>query len=170
MLALLLSAYFACLLMVAGCAKLDDPHLFESTLRVLRVLPRRMIRPASRIIPWLEMVFAVVLISGISPFITASVNLVLFASFLFTKLVLFIREPTSDCGCYGSASRRNIDPANITVSILFVVLAVALLWLETSPQPTSATPRIAASLLLLSFGFAMIRRVFQRHQLKFQSS
>lgn len=170
MLVLLLSAYFACLLMVAGCAKLDDPHLFESTLRVLRILPRRMIWPASRIVPWLEMVFAVVLISGISPLIAASVNLVLFTSFLVTKLVLFIREPTSDCGCYGSTYRRNIDPANITVSILFVVLAAALLWLGISTQPSGVTPRIVAALLLLSFGFAMVRRIFQRHQLQFQSS
>jgi hypothetical protein len=66
MFTVLLACYFAFTFMVAGLAKVDNPHTLAATLRATRLLPDALIQPLTKIISWGEIVVAVWLVSGVT--------------------------------------------------------------------------------------------------------
>lgn len=151
MLVLLTSVYFASMLMVGGIAKFTDAGDFSSALNSIKLLPYRVIQIASKVIPCFEVCFALALLSGIAPEITAGLNLILFIGFFSFKALLFSKKDAADCGCFGSLYKHKIDLANLTASFILILLAILHLWLTTwmslAPIVMRATVVIVGSII-----------------------
>lgn len=111
--------YFAALLGTAGLAKLASLHQFAATLRQQRILPHWSIAWVSRLVPWIEVGLACLLISGGAPRLAAVLTLLVFAGFLLFKVLLLRANPGVDCGCGHDARPTPVDGASITVSAIW---------------------------------------------------
>jgi peroxiredoxin len=163
-LTLALEMYFAALLGISGLAKIDDPQYFINVLRQERLLPSRSIPLVGRILPWGELVFAVLLIMGIGPFYSALFLVAFFAVLLGVKCLLFVTGRTEDCGCYGSAKPERIDGASLGVSFLFLLFAFLHLWIMLSTPPVNGWWRLVAGSLLALSGAYLIKGMIAKRK------
>lgn len=115
--------YLAIILGVSGLAKAEYPDQFEATLRRHGILPKRTLWAASRFIPTLEIVVAALLVSGVAALLSAALALCLFLGFLVTEIILLSTRRSNECGCYGVAFPRKVDPAGVAASTILVSLA-----------------------------------------------
>ena len=127
-LTLTLDCYFAAVLGIAGLAKMDDPAPFAATLRRQRLLPAWSISAISRLFPWIEIVIAGALLSGIAALVVAALTLLIFASFLVVQTLLLATKHGGDCGCYGAASPHRVEEASVGTAALLACLAGVHLW------------------------------------------
>lgn len=146
---LILDLYFAAMLGISGIAKLENVEYFADTLRRHRILPLWSIITVSRVFPWLEILGAVLLISGFKPIETSIFTFFLFAGFLAIELILVMTKRAMECGCYGVAFPQTVDWVSLVVSLVLVALAGVHLWLEMWVSPIGIAWRVPLMLLSL---------------------
>jgi peroxiredoxin len=151
--------YFAVMLGISGFAKINNPAYFVKVLVQQKLLPGWSIVPVSKIFPWLEISIAFLLIVGVEIVALAILVLVLFATFLGIKIVLFVRQQTSDCGCLGSARPEKIDSVSITVSAITLLFAVLHLILVSEAPSIFWLWRFMGCILFVVLGIFLIRRI-----------
>lgn len=162
---LTLDLYLATMLGISGLAKLDDLDYFASTLHHHRILPKWSIYAASRLVPWVEVIVALLLIIGELSIATSIVVLALFVIFLITETILVITKRATNCGCYGVAYPQKVDGASIVVSLVLVALAGFHLWLVMSVAPVDIAWRLPIILTCMGAGGWLVRRMMARHHL-----
>lgn len=123
--------YFAAVLGVAGLAKIGNPRRFATALLQQKIFPAWCINIFVKIVPWIEIVIALMVIFNAVEPLTAILILALFIVFLGLKIFLLATGRVEDCGCYGSAKPEEVDGASIVVSALLVLFAAGHLWLIT---------------------------------------
>lgn len=112
---MLLALYLAATLGVSGLAKAAQPAYFSTTLRQQGLLPAWSISVIGWSVPWLELVLAGALISGVAALPISVLTLALFVGFGVVKLLLYRRQVTVDCGCYGPDQARQVDASSLAV-------------------------------------------------------
>lgn len=88
---------------VASIEKIAFPELFALNIQAYKILPTSLVNISALIIPWMELICGIFLISGVfvgSSSVILSGLLVVFIILLFSAL---IRGLKIDCGCFGSA-------------------------------------------------------------------
>ena len=165
LLAFALELYFAATLWVSGLAKIDNPKYFLMVLAQQRILPKRSHTFTTRTLPWMEIIFALLLVTGIFKQITAILLLLLFIVFLGLKIFLLATGRTKDCGCYGSAKPQEVNGASITVSFIIVLFAVVHLWLVTNTISVVWIWRLTIGSLFIIVGCFFLVRVMIRRRL-----
>ena len=103
LLLLFLSLYFAAMLGVSGLAKAEHPKQFAVTLRRHNIFPYWSITSISRIVPWLEILVAILLITNLLTILTSALVFLFFLSFLVIEIILVVEKRATECGCYGVA-------------------------------------------------------------------
>jgi len=142
-----LDLYFAMVLATAGLAKAEHPAQLAATLRRQRLLPRWSVTAGSWLFPWVEVILAGSLISGLASVLTAVVVLALFTSFLLMKGLLLASRRPVDCGCYGGKRVQVLDGADVATAALLTGLAVVHLCTALPGEPTPNAWRLAAAML-----------------------
>lgn len=148
---LLIELYLAAMLGVSGLAKLDRPDAFAATLRRHRILPGWSIPAVSRLVPWLEVVVALLLLTGVCEGAVTAVASLLFLSFLLMEAILVATKRATECGCFGLAYPQKVDKASLVVSLILLGLAAFACWAALTQPPVNP---IGRSLLLLLGGGA----------------
>jgi uncharacterized membrane protein YphA (DoxX/SURF4 family) len=92
---LFVQVYLATVLGVSGLAKVVNPEQFAATLRRQRVLPAWGIKTTSRVVPWLEIALAVLLILGIYAVPVSISVFAVFVCFLVIETVLLTTGSTA---------------------------------------------------------------------------
>lgn len=149
---LLLQVYMAAILFVSGLAKVVNPQQFSATLRRQRILPLWSINFVARILPWLEVILAILLVLEILPLLISVLTLFLFASFLITEVILVKKKRTKECGCFGMVYPQSIDSASITVSVIFVLLSFLNLWGVVTAETVTIGSRVVIITLFCLLG------------------
>lgn len=155
----------ACLLIVAGGAKLSDPASFASTVRLF--IPLRVAWPLLSAIAVAVSLgeLAVGLASLTLPAITA-LNALVFAiacAFVAVSVTGYAFHRGRSCRCFGGLSQRKFDAAGVLRSAVIAgIAAVALAHVGTAALQLDATARVlllaAAGLLALAaFTAARVR-------------
>jgi hypothetical protein len=152
--------YLAAMLGVSGLAKIEHPGHFAATLRRHRILPNWTIEGVSRIVPWLEVVIAVLLVVGLAPVPTALFTVLLFTSFLTIEVMLVVTNRATECGCYGLAYSQKVDYASIVASIFLVSVAILHLWGIIQFEPVAMFLRFLAILLFGSASSWLVWRMW----------
>ncbi len=157
-----LDLYFAAILSVSGLAKVEHPALFAATLRKQHLLPAQSVAGASYVVPWAELVLAVMLVLGLVPAVTSGLVLGLFCSFLIVDVVLLTTKRSVDCGCYGNAHARKADSASVVTATVLVCLAALHAWTGIMVTPMIGALRPIAGVFLLGgegwLGWCILRR------------
>jgi len=96
----------------------------------LKVIPELVILSVVSILPILEILIRVLLISGMYQKFTSISALVLFSGFFFISIYGTIMGLSSDCGCFGSVIKSRIGWGMVVRNGAFVVGAVYGGWRE----------------------------------------
>lgn len=156
--------YFAAMLSISGLSKIDDLEHFADILHYQNLIPTKCVFLVARIFPFVEIVIAFLIISGIAPLLSAIIALCLFTGFLLQKSVLLFLDRTEDCGCYGQAKPQAIDAASIGTSTLMVLLVILLFWLTISVPPLPWQLRLGVSVLFFGGGIYFGQILILRHK------
>jgi uncharacterized membrane protein YphA (DoxX/SURF4 family) len=107
----------------AGLLKILDPLEFAENIANYRVFSRDLSLLAAIVLPWLEVLCAVLVIFGI--FRSASSLLLsgLLAAFLVLITVTIFRGLDVDCGCFGSLG-RHVDFSLLLADIVLLYLTL----------------------------------------------
>lgn len=126
---LLLEVYFAVLLGVAGLAKSVNVQRFADTLTRQHLLPTWSIQPVARIVPWLELGTAFLLLTGLAAPGIAMILVTFCTGFLIVRFLLLYTGRDTDCGCYGNTAPEAVNASSVATSVLWLVLALLHFWL-----------------------------------------
>jgi uncharacterized membrane protein YphA (DoxX/SURF4 family) len=108
--ALRLSAWILGLTFLAAAwPKVADPPAFAQALHAYRLLPDAALAPLALLLPWLEGILALALISGLARRSAALAALVLLAVFAGALALNLARGNPVDCGCFGAAKPRSAE-------------------------------------------------------------
>ncbi|HXC17291.1 MAG TPA: MauE/DoxX family redox-associated membrane protein [Holophagaceae bacterium] len=89
--------------LAAALPKIADPPGFAEALHAYRLLPDAMLAPLALFLPWLELLAALALITGLARRSAALVALTLLAVFMGALAINLARGNPVDCGCFGAS-------------------------------------------------------------------
>lgn len=172
MTAVALSMRFMLAIMFAGAAiaKMSQLADFEAAVGRYELLPARMVRPISRVIPAAELIAGTALAVGLGTRVAAAIVAVLLAVFSASIAVNLARGRKFDCGCGVAPAPRTISwslviqnlvlaaAAAIVAAIAPAVVAVDQLLFGSTYQLGSSELAAAASISILALLAAALFR------------
>jgi putative oxidoreductase len=123
-------------------SKLRHQKSFILTVVEYRILPLKMSKLYALLIPPLELLVALMAITGVALSITAIIMSCLLISFIIAIGVNVIRGRDFDCGCFGSMKRGQISKKLLVYDGLLLGMAILLTiitpkWIEIEPWSVS---------------------------------
>ncbi|HWR97614.1 MAG TPA: MauE/DoxX family redox-associated membrane protein [Candidatus Methanoperedens sp.] len=124
-LTLLLRAALGGIFLLSGLAKIADPVAFLFSLRQFRLLPGPLEAWLALVLPWLEFLLGLLLISGLLYRTAALMIAALNVFFACAILTVVARGIEIDCGCFGLLARALPlpDQADLTAVLRNLVFA-----------------------------------------------
>lgn len=112
------------ILFSAGWAKARDPKGFANVVNGLGVLPARAVGPTARVLPWVEMGTAVILLWGPTAPIAAIVAAGLLGTFSATIGLALARGVAPECGCFGNLAPTKASWKLVARNLILIALLV----------------------------------------------
>ncbi len=112
------------ILFSAGWAKARDPKGFANVVNGLGVLPARAVVPTARVLPWVEMGTAVILLWGPTAPFAAIIGSGLLGVFSAAIAVALARGDTPECGCFGHLAPTKASWRLVVRNVALIVLLV----------------------------------------------
>lgn len=112
----------------AAVPKIADPHAFAVAISNYHLVPELVARGTGAVLPLLELVIGVALITGVQARGAAVLSaglLLVFAAALTRAIVLDINV---DCGCFGGAARSQIDWTSVARNVGLTALAALIVY------------------------------------------
>ncbi len=126
---MMLSVLLGLVFLASSLPKLRSPKGFMLRVLEYRILPAPLARTYARLLGPIELLLAVLLLTGAAIRLASAVACGLLLSFIFAIAVNLIRGRDIDCGCYGSGSRRRISWRVLVEDAALVVTAGITAWL-----------------------------------------
>ncbi len=95
--------------LLASVSKIQSPGSFADAVRAFHILPPNLVLPFAFVVPWLELLVGLYLVSGFMSRIGALGSLILLSTFLVALVDALLTGNTSHpCGCFGGAGNGNV--------------------------------------------------------------
>ncbi len=120
----------------AGVLKVADPAKFALDVSHYRLLPHELINLVAILLPWMEIVAGLFVLSGIWLREAALVITSLTVMFAVAIVSALARGLNIECGCFGTIGGRHVGLVNLAIDATLFLLA-ALLFLRSRDQPAS---------------------------------
>jgi len=120
----------AALFLLAAAGKIASPQAFAETIAAFELLPTALIHPTAILLPWLEAVAAIALVSPTSFRAAGGIILMtLLTAFTLAMIWVIARGIDTECGCFGKTwlSGSIGWPHVVRNLLLTAALAVGLL-------------------------------------------
>jgi len=155
----------AAVFLMAGVAKLPQLYTFAVDVQKYRLLPSALARGYALTLPWLELVVAVSLFSGILAPTGAALALLLLLSFLVAVATAMVRRFDLNCQCFGLLYRERVGLSTLLRDGTLVLLALYVLTFDRGrfalpavvsglPQPSDLVA-LACTLAVLAVSLAV---------------
>ncbi|HET6330643.1 MAG TPA: MauE/DoxX family redox-associated membrane protein [Holophagaceae bacterium] len=89
--------------LAAALPKIADPPGFAEALHAYRLLPDATLAPLALALPWLELLAALALLTGLARRSAALISLALLVVFMGALAINLARGNPVDCGCFGAS-------------------------------------------------------------------
>jgi hypothetical protein len=131
--ALVAAQFVALVFFFAGVGKLlSGTSATKQAVEAYRLLPSPVARFLGFALPWVELLIAASLLSGILAGLAAMVGLALLALFSLAQATVLLRGQQVPCGCFGSLSTRPVQWTNIASNL--GLIACCLISLVALPE------------------------------------
>jgi len=119
----------------AGLLKIFDPLDFAQNIKNYQIFPQEISFLLALVLPWVEVICGIFLVLGIFRLGSSFLASLLLAVFVILVSVTMARGIDTDCGCFGSFSRKADFRLILTDSILFFFsLNILLSFLRVSKR------------------------------------
>jgi putative oxidoreductase len=120
----------------AGLAKIGDLPTFASQVHNFRILPLALENLAAMTLPWIEIVTALTLLTGVRSRAGARAALGLLVVFTIAVVLAVVRGLDIECGCFGTADATRVGWTKIAENVGLIVIAAIAAWgpLEASAR------------------------------------
>lgn len=125
---------FSIILIYAAWSKILNPFAFAENVSQYRIIGIELSLWTAVFIPYLEVVLAVCLLSGIWLKSAVWTNASLMFIFLILILQAFARGLDIDCGCFTQDGEANINWLKLCENLLFFIGSLLLLWLTSKKE------------------------------------
>ncbi|WP_372727633.1 MauE/DoxX family redox-associated membrane protein [Nocardioides sp.] len=92
--------------LVAGALKLPDPYASVRAVRAYDLLPESIVPTVGHLLPVLEVVLGLVLVTGLLTRGAAALSVLLFAAFVIGIVSVWVRGIEIECGCFGGGGAK----------------------------------------------------------------
>ena len=114
------------LFLVAAVYKIADPEGFVGAIQAYRFLPRVLTHLPAIIIPWLELLCALAVLTGVWRKAALSWLGSMLSFFILLFIYVMVRHIDINCGCFGEMGeslpvwlRQFVDPTSVGVTSIF---------------------------------------------------
>jgi thiol-disulfide isomerase/thioredoxin/uncharacterized membrane protein YphA (DoxX/SURF4 family) len=129
--------------LVSSLSKLTDISSFQRLVASYHILPVGLAQVYGLLIPWIELIMAVLLITGIFRRIAAAGTIVLTASFATASIFSLVSGATATCGCFGEAFPLSHSQSLIINGFMLIQAVLLLVTPQTSPGIGRSFKRLA---------------------------
>jgi hypothetical protein len=126
MFAAFLSLLLGSVFLVSAGTKLRNPRGFVLAVMEYHVLPPTAVTMYARLVPPLEMVVALLVLSGTAVELAALCMAVFLLTFMAAAGVAIAQGRDLDCHCFGPRTRRRVGPGLLAQDSLLLAAAIAL--------------------------------------------
>jgi uncharacterized membrane protein YphA (DoxX/SURF4 family) len=146
-------AFLAAVLVAAGAAKLADRQSFATTLRGLGMplSQEPLIRGLALIVPLLELLLGLGIVSGLWPAIINGIVLALMCGLSLVVIFALRKKLNVSCRCFGMLSDSQFSGKGLARSLLLSLLALAVFWGGMVDSLRFDAPTFAVALLVAGF-------------------
>lgn len=117
----------------AGTLKIVDPLGFAQSIKNYRFFPQEVCFLLAIILPSIEIVTGAFLISGLFRRTSSLLISLMLVGFIMLVVLALVRGIDTDCGCFGSLSRK-ADLKLILADSLFLYMALSVFWAKPRPS------------------------------------
>jgi putative oxidoreductase len=126
-----------------GISKIIDPSSLESIINSYKMIPPSISSIIAIVLPWIELIGGLFLISGILVKQTALLLSSLLVAFIVVIAINLFRGTFTQCGCFGSA-KNSANPLltgiiAIIRDVFFLILGVVLFIQKQPHEPPTKT-------------------------------
>lgn len=136
----------AAVFLMAAWGKIDEPRLFAETVASYQLVPLATVSAIAYVLPWLEVLAAVLLLAGLWVSEARIVLAVMLVGFTGLKIYADVVGLRIDCGCFSGPfailSKVFADWRGIALNV-FLMAALIVDWYESSAA--SKAPRISVN-------------------------
>jgi uncharacterized membrane protein YphA (DoxX/SURF4 family) len=117
----------------AGSLKLKDPARFALDVSHFRLLPNELINPVALLLPGIECVAGLLVLSGVWLRASALVVTGLTGIFMAAIVTALARGLNIECGCFGTMGGRHVGLVSLAIDITLFSMAF---WLAKTSKDT----------------------------------
>lgn len=111
------------LFIYAGITKITHLHAFAKIINNYQLLPDTLVYIAAAVLPWIEILSGLFLVSGLFKRTAALLLSTLLLVFIIAISINLVRGLNFDCGCFSSVSTENgSDPVGLLIRDLFLLI------------------------------------------------
>ena len=119
---------------IAGILKIAAPAGFAVDVSNYRLVPHGLINPVAIVLPWIELVAGVCVISGFWLRSGALLIAAMTAVFFIVILSALARGLNIECGCFGTIAGKTIGLQTLAIDLGCFCLAALLIWRTNNRQ------------------------------------
>jgi len=113
--------------LVAAWGKIADPASLAKIIHNYNILPDVLINPAALVLPWVEVVIGVCLVTGYACRGASLFATVLLIVFIAAMAYAYFRGYNTQCGCFTTKADEPISPVSLVRDGSMLVLAAVVL-------------------------------------------
>ncbi len=140
---ILLRFGFGILLIFSSFHKIIHPWGFSFDVENYRIVGEGISRLVAVWLPYLELILALLLISGIWLNAAVIINVLLMGLFFLMVLQAYVRGLDISCGCFYPGGEDSIGPVKIIENVVFLGLSVILLLIYQNSLPADKKNKIS---------------------------
>ena len=126
---------------IAGILKIAAPAGFAVDVSHYRLVPHALLNPVAIVLPWIELVAGVCVLTGFWLRSGALLIAVMTVMFFIVILSALARGLNIECGCFGTNAGKTIGLQTLAIDFAFFCLAALLIWRTGSRESRLPTSR-----------------------------
>ncbi len=133
---LLLRWALAGVFIFAAVSKITAPDKFAIAISNYRLLPHEWVNLAAIVVPWVEVMTALLLIFGVWVRASALVFTGMTVAFFFMISSALARGLNIECGCFGTIGGKRVGLTSLLLDAALLLMAAWLVWrVKNASQP-----------------------------------
>lgn len=120
------------LFVIVAIGKIYEPGAFANEISNYNILPQQLVNISALILPWLELIIGILLISGVRVKANSIIAAILLIAFIAAVASAMARGLDINCGCYSNIKAEAVGWPKILENTGLLILSILILISKSS--------------------------------------